>query len=364
MLELQRLAGNQAVTASLAGGQAVQLAPPAPGQATADRSRELIDAAVALATDGKTLLLPGDVRDALEGRDADDALAAEFDAALARIDAGGAEEGPIAPLNVAAGDVISALERGFILDRRRSTLDLLGEQRSRRYRKFAWDRADFPDGAVGPHEARATEMIGAMTSIRPEQRPNSTEDAVVSKGEVNRTMEGTIRAQFVPVEGQPGHKLHREAAAAFVRMREAAAADGVKLHILDADRRFEAARKRAKKAKNKKAVGDFSSHSLGLAVDLRMSTRRQHFSEVSAKDFQNIVDMTAAPAHKWMFLHGESFGWYPYQHEPWHWEYNPSGFRDAFRESVGLPLDEDEPEGGARPVVGEDEGQAREDATD
>ena len=99
-------------------------------------------------------------------------------------------------------------------------------------------------------------------------------------------------------------------------------------------------------------------------VDLRMSTRRQHFSEVSAKDFQNVVDMTAAPAHKWMFLHGESFGWYPYQHEPWHWEYNPSGFRDAFRESVGLPLDEDEPEGGTRPVVGEDEGQAREDATD
>ena len=34
--------------------------------------------------------------------------------------------------------------------------------------------------------------------------------------------------------------------------------------------------------------------------------------------------------HKWLLLRGEGFGWYPYQNEPWHWEYNPPGFREIF----------------------------------
>jgi hypothetical protein len=29
-------------------------------------------------------------------------------------------------------------------------------------------------------------------------------------------------------------------------------------------------------------------------------------------------------------LRGEEFDWYPYQNEPWHWEYNPPGFREIF----------------------------------
>jgi hypothetical protein len=28
-----------------------------------------------------------------------------------------------------------------------------------------------------------------------------------------------------------------------------------------------------------------------------------------------------------VFLFG---GWYPYQNEPWHWEYNPPGFREIY----------------------------------
>jgi hypothetical protein len=27
---------------------------------------------------------------------------------------------------------------------------------------------------------------------------------------------------------------------------------------------------------------------------------------------------------------GEEFGWYPYQNEPWHWEFNPPGFRKIY----------------------------------
>jgi D-alanyl-D-alanine dipeptidase len=173
----------------------------------------------------------------------------------------------------------------------------------------------------------------------------------VRKREVDSDLEQVIRDQFVPVEGQPHHKLHRTAAASFAAMRQAAEAEGVTLHILDADRRFAASRKRAAKAKNKKAIADFSSHNLGLAVDLRLSTRRQHVREIRTSPFGNLVKMTATPAHKWMLLRGASFGWYPFLHEPWHWEYNPPGFREAFRASIGLPADD--PEAAARQATDE-----------
>src|SRR6478672_6366042 len=38
-----------------------------------------------------------------------------------------------------------------------------------------------------------------------------------------------------------------------------------------------------------------------------------------------------------MVLRGERFGWYPYGHEPWHWEYNPLGFRERFRSALEPP---------------------------
>ena len=63
--------------------------------------------------------------------------------------------------------------------------------------------------------------------------------------------------------------------------------------------------------------------------------------------------MTPAPAHKWLLLRGAAFGWYPYLHEPWHWEYNPPGFREVFRASVGLPEDAAAP---ADEAADEDEG--------
>jgi hypothetical protein len=42
------------------------------------------------------------------------------------------------------------------------------------------------------------------------------------------------------------------------------------------------------------------------------------------------LDYSESPVHKWLFVNGEQYGWYPYQNEPWHWEYNPPGFRELF----------------------------------
>jgi hypothetical protein len=43
--------------------------------------------------------------------------------------------------------------------------------------------------------------------------------------------------------------------------------------------------------------------------------------------------MRQSPVHKWLFLNAARFGWFPYNAEPWHWEYNPPDldFRASYR---------------------------------
>src|SRR5262249_34390480 len=81
-----------------------------------------------------------------------------------------------------------------------------------------------------------------------------------------------------------------------------------------------------------------SSHMLGLAVDLNMTHSGLRFVETGTRPFSNVVGMYKSPVHKWMFLRSETYGWFPYKREPWHWEYNPSGFRERFRQPpAGAP---------------------------
>ncbi|MGB3256642.1 MAG: hypothetical protein WBG89_02220 [Ornithinimicrobium sp.] len=78
------------------------------------------------------------------------------------------------------------------------------------------------------------------------------------------------------------------------------------------------------------AVADFSSHTLGLAVDLKMGVRGLQAQEITTVPMSNPVSMRESAAHKWMVLRGAEFGWFPYHNEPWHWEFNPPGYRDRF----------------------------------
>ena len=52
--------------------------------------------------------------------------------------------------------------------------------------------------------------------------------------------------------------------------------------------------------------------------------------ETGTGSMPELVRMRESPVHKWLLLRGEEFGWYPYQNEPWHWEYNPPGFREIY----------------------------------
>ena len=130
--------------------------------------------------------------------------------------------------------------------------------------------------------------------------------------------------------GKPeNQRLHPKALEAFLRMRKAADADGVPLIIVHGFR----------PPKNKgpsgrpKAIASNSSHSYGLAIDLQLSVDARHsgtghalhVKETNTHDMANVLDYYRSSVTKWMLDHARDFGFFPYQPEPWHYEYNPEG---------------------------------------
>jgi hypothetical protein len=226
--------------------------------------------------------------------------------------------------------LLHALELKFIHDPKTSGLDVLGPELSKHFREFAWQENDFPGGAEGPNEQFADVMVDALDLVRPERRANSTRDAVVLRAEATEAAWIYITNEWVSVPAQERWKLNRHALESFVRMREQAKADGVDLIILSSQRSPQTAQRNAARAANPNAVASFSSHSLGLAIDFKMSHGDLKLDETTTRPMAEVVRMRESPVHKWLLLRGEEFGWYPYQNEPWHWEYNPPGFRDIY----------------------------------
>lgn len=227
--------------------------------------------------------------------------------------------------------LLRALELKFIHDPKTSGLDVLGPELSKHFREFDWQENDFPGGAEGPNEQFADVMVDTLDLVLPERRANSTRDAVVLRAEATASVWNYITNQWVTVPGQERWKLNRHALDSFVQMREQAKAEGVDLIILSAHRYPQMAQANAARAGNPNAVASFSSHSLGLAIDFKMSHRDEFkVEETTTRPMAEVVRMRESPVHKWLVLRGEEFGWYPYQNEPWHWEYNPPGFRDIY----------------------------------
>jgi hypothetical protein len=202
-----------------------------------------------------------------------------------------------------------------------------------------WHRLDYPGqtggDAAGPNEGEARALSAEMARLRPERRPNQGADGVVTSGEMTAARWRRIRDNLADVEGQAGHRLFAEAARQFHLMEEMARYDNVELRIVDSYRSPERAAANAAASGNSTAVASFSSHSLGLAVDLAMSVEGgQRFFETTTRPMSNVAGMRASPVYKWMLLRGGEFGWFPFGHEPWHWEYNPDGFRPRFRALV------------------------------
>ena len=278
----------------------------------------LIEATAQLAEAHATRLPVNYIWATLKDREQDADLNTAFERALAA-------DGREAKLTL-----IRTLELKFIHDPKTSGLDILGSELSHHFRDFKWQDDDFPGGPEGPNEQFADVMVDTLDLVRPERRANSTRDAVVLRAEATDAVWDYMTNRWIAVPGQERWKLNRFALDSFVRMREQAKREGVDLIILSAHRYPQTAQRNAARAGNPNAVASFSSHSLGLAVDFKLSHGDLELKETATRPMSEVVRMRESPVHKWLLLRGEEFGWYPYQNEPWHWEYNPPGFREMF----------------------------------
>jgi D-alanyl-D-alanine carboxypeptidase-like protein len=367
-----KTAGAQGRTATTGPGKTRAAAPapvPAAGQPSvssgASADQLLIESAVALGrpdaakskTAGGTLLSQDDVRAALTNRAKDATFDARFKQAQTALAAVPAGPGRAAAAQTQAKALVRALELRFILDPTRSALDLLPADRATHWKEFGWETYDYPGQVTrkvkvegkgkekptwkkvqdpkGAHEDEARAMTGEMTKVRPERRPNKGSEAVMVEADATPERWKYIAEHSPAVSGESGARLYQDAGDSFVKMKEAAKADGVNLHILSSFRTPERAAANAAAAGSSESTARFSSHSLGLAMDLEMGVKRE--LEISTVPMQSVLGMRALAPHKWMVFRGEEFGWYPYGHEPWHWEYNPPGLKDRYFDDATKP---------------------------
>jgi hypothetical protein len=321
----------------------------------ADVEARLVGECLRLSNGVASLLSSDYVQAALAGRAQNADLLAAFNQAVQQVgqDTFDLQMGRI---EREAPALMRLMETQFINDPNASSLDLLPPDQRQRYRTFNWQEHDYPGGTAGPNEGRAREMMRNLSRLRPERRVNQGENAVVTRPEFTAAMQRYILSELRPIPDFPapaaggqgpqqaaGQRLNQHALQDFLRMREAALQDGVAIVVRDSYRTPARAAANAARSGNPEAVASFSPHMLGLAIDLQMSftatsstgapATPHRFSEATTTPMQNVVDMRTSPTHKWLFLHGAAYGWHPFQNEPWHWEYNPPGFRETFRQN-------------------------------
>lgn len=124
-----------------------------------------------------------------------------------------------------------------------------------------------------------------------------------------------------------GKRLHRDAYAAYQRLKAAAEADGLPAGLLtivsgyrsvasqqrlwqDALRKYGSSRG----ARRWVAPPGGSSHHTGRAVDFYLGGRNNS---------ENAANLRRTNAYRWLVCNAARFGFFPYAMEPWHWEYNP-----------------------------------------
>lgn len=214
---------------------------------------------------------------------------------------------------------LSSSVHGWMLATDRSAIELLSDSGRRQHfrDRVNWQHQDFP--GRGSRTAETEALFNELQRIVPERR-----------------VPGALRyhsvdAVVTAVPGNGGARLFPEATDAFVRMREAASADGVTLTILSAWRSAATQdRIRSGNANPAAVARGVSAHTYGLAIDLALTVPGLRLTEISTASMPNMVAMYRSPVYKWMALNGRRFGWFPYRREPWHWEYNPEGFRARY----------------------------------
>ncbi len=70
----------------------------------------------------------------------------------------------------------------------------------------------------------------------------------------------------------------------------------------------------AKEARKWVAPPGGSAHQSGRAIDFYLGSQNSS---------SNVSTLRGLPAYRWLAQNAVCFGFYPYEREPWHWEYNP-----------------------------------------
>jgi D-alanyl-D-alanine carboxypeptidase len=136
-------------------------------------------------------------------------------------------------------------------------------------------------------------------------------------------------SDLVTIDGYGGAKvpIHRLAALFWSRLIDAARIDGIAdpyllpvsgyRSVAQQQQLWQAALEKygsPEKARMYVAPPGSSAHQSGRAVDCWLG---------SSPDSQNVAKQQQTAAYAWLVDNAQRFGFYPYEKEPWHWEYNP-----------------------------------------
>jgi len=133
---------------------------------------------------------------------------------------------------------------------------------------------------------------------------------------------------LVTVKGINGPvPLQRLAAQAWAALVDAARAEGLREPLLFPASGYRSSARQARlyqqaleryhtpeQARRWVAPPGGSAHQSGRAIDFYLGGRNAS---------SNVAVLRRLPAYLWLASHAQRFGFYPYEAEPWHWEYNP-----------------------------------------
>ena len=256
--------------------------------------------------------------------------------------------------------VQQALNR--VLGTQLSVDGIIGTQTRRAIRRFQEQQGLAVDGIVGRQTEAALIAAGAgqpptgaapTVPIPAPSAPTSFVPVAVEDpgGGRIRDKRDPVSADLVTVTGVGGRsiQLHRLAADAWRALVQAARREGLAEPLLlptsgyrSSSRQAELFRRAVarygstREARKWVAPPGGSAHQSGRAIDFYLGGRNSS---------RNVANLSRKPAYLWLVRNAQQFGFYPYEREPWHWEYNPPAKTEEWEEALeAFGLDEFDPD--------------------